>query len=82
MNRCSIACLAPTNTKGLKSYETVRYTVKVAELNKSVSNKVNPIQSCKPNEKTENYASFISCDLQDFKFYYVNCKVFGERFLY
>ena len=44
MNRCSIACLAPTNTKGLKSYETVRCTEQVTEYNKSASNKVNSVQ--------------------------------------
>ena len=26
------------------------------------------------------FVSFFSCDLQDFKFWYVNCKVFDESF--
>ena len=29
-----------------------------------------------------HHVSFFSCDLQDFKFYYVNRKAFGESFLY
>ena len=28
------------------------------------------------------FVSFFSCDLQDFKFWYVNRKAFGARFLY
>ena len=43
------------------------------------------LKACKPHEKKQNKKLKVwcsPCDLQDFKFYYVNRKAFGPSFLY